>query len=283
MSINKAKWTFAPFVLASSVTSFLHLIFVRFHANIFSIFFHSLSTAAFADGIFMAWGIRIICETVCNAVMHCLLFLQYGLHDESAILPYATLQSHNASSTRKFRFDFIVCSTPTILFALKNLARHSRSHWCFQFIASILHGLLKFLVLRVEEIDPSQFSCLFQMKFFHSTTFASPSAWRAFPFSPRVLAINNLAWVSAAFSWISPKTTYIRSVQSCFTASSWRERVSTSWERDVFLPPDAVLGALLTSSCPVLSWSGFGFGWFDWELLDCGTTCPSGRWATSAP
>ena len=24
-------------------------------------------------------------------------------------------------------------------------------------------------------------------------------------------------------------------------------------------------------------------GWFDWELLDCWTTCPSGRWSTSEP
>ena len=56
MSISEAKWTFAPFVLASSITSFLLLTFVRFHAEIFSNFSHSLSTAAFAAGIFLAWG-----------------------------------------------------------------------------------------------------------------------------------------------------------------------------------------------------------------------------------
>ena len=59
VSINGAKWTLAPFVLASSITSFLLLTFVRFHAEIFSNFSHSLSTAAFAWGIFIAWGIRI--------------------------------------------------------------------------------------------------------------------------------------------------------------------------------------------------------------------------------
>ena len=52
MSISEAKWTFAPFVLASSITSFLLLTFVRFYAEIFSNFSHSLSTAAFAAGIF---------------------------------------------------------------------------------------------------------------------------------------------------------------------------------------------------------------------------------------
>ena len=49
-SISEAKWTFMPLVLASSITSFLLLTFVRSHP---------LSTAAFAAGIFMAWGIGI--------------------------------------------------------------------------------------------------------------------------------------------------------------------------------------------------------------------------------
>ena len=56
MSISEAKWTFAPFVLASSITSFLLLTFVRSHAGIFFSFSHSFSTAAFAAWIFMAWG-----------------------------------------------------------------------------------------------------------------------------------------------------------------------------------------------------------------------------------
>ena len=59
MSISEAKWTAAPVVLASSITSFLLLTFVRFHAEIFSNFSHSLSTAAFAAEIFMAWSIGI--------------------------------------------------------------------------------------------------------------------------------------------------------------------------------------------------------------------------------
>ena len=77
------------------------------------------------------------------------------------------------------------------------------------------------------------------------------------------------------------------------TASSWKERVSISWERDVFLPSCSVLvlvptagcsvRSVLTTGCPVLSWSGFGTGWFDWKLLNCCTTCPSGRWASSEP
>ena len=59
MSISEAKWTVAPFVLASSITSFLLLTFVRFHAEFFSNFSHSLSVAAFAAVIFIAWDIGI--------------------------------------------------------------------------------------------------------------------------------------------------------------------------------------------------------------------------------
>ena len=58
MSINGAKWTFcARRPCFIDHLSFLLLTFVRFHAEIFSKFSHSLSTAAFAAGIFMAWGI----------------------------------------------------------------------------------------------------------------------------------------------------------------------------------------------------------------------------------
>ena len=44
---------------------------------------------------------------------------------------------------------------------------------------------LKFRILRVDEIDPSQFSCVFQMELFIQTTFASPSAWHSFPLFSR--------------------------------------------------------------------------------------------------
>ena len=40
-----------------------------------------------------------------------------------------------------------------ILIVLADLARHSGSHWCFQFPLNILNGFLEFLVLRVNEIN----------------------------------------------------------------------------------------------------------------------------------
>ena len=48
-----------------------------------------------------------------------------------------------------------------------------------------------------------------------------------------------------------------------------------------------VFGALLlegkTTGFSLLSWSGFGFGWLDWELFACRPTSPSGCRATSEP
>ena len=56
MSIKDAKRTVAPDVLASSITSFLLLTFVKFHAEIVSNFSLCLSTAAFAAGFLKAWA-----------------------------------------------------------------------------------------------------------------------------------------------------------------------------------------------------------------------------------
>ena len=37
------------------------------------------------------------------------------------------------------------------------------SHWCFQFLTRVLDGFFEFRILRVGEIDSSQFSCVVKM------------------------------------------------------------------------------------------------------------------------
>ena len=59
MSTNAAKWTFFLSPCASRITSFLLLTLSSCHAGTVSSFSRSLSTAAFAPGIFTAWGIGI--------------------------------------------------------------------------------------------------------------------------------------------------------------------------------------------------------------------------------
>ena len=58
MSIKVAKWTFLFSLCASGMTSFLLFTSSNCHAGTFSSFSQSLSTAAFASGIFIAWGTR---------------------------------------------------------------------------------------------------------------------------------------------------------------------------------------------------------------------------------
>ena len=67
MSINYATCTFTSLFLASSITSDLFLTFDRFHVEMFSSFHHSLSTASFAAGIFIARGIGINVCRLCSS------------------------------------------------------------------------------------------------------------------------------------------------------------------------------------------------------------------------
>ena len=64
-------------------------------------------------------------------------------------------------NTRKF---FFVGSTTPAIF--HNFTRHSRSHWCFQLLTRVLDGFFEFLIIRVDEIYLSQFSCVFKMELF---------------------------------------------------------------------------------------------------------------------
>ena len=60
MSINEAKWTFFSSLCTSRITSFFCSSFYpKSKAGVASSFFYSLSTAAFASGIFIACGIGI--------------------------------------------------------------------------------------------------------------------------------------------------------------------------------------------------------------------------------
>ena len=54
-----------------------------------------------------------------------------------------------------FDLNSLVCHGSPILTLLASLARHSGSHWYFQFLASILDGFFEFLVLKVNEINSS--------------------------------------------------------------------------------------------------------------------------------
>ena len=186
MSINEAKWTFTPFVLASSITSFLFLTFVRFHAGIFSYFSHSLSTAALRDFPWLeAW--EWICWPNWNAAMNCPLSCNvYGPHDSSVkIFSMRSLVDSMASRIHA-SIDLIslvlwrVSPCLLFLFVLQGTAGAMdvsiflRELFMVSF-NSLCSGSMKWIIAR-------NFLAWFVL---HVTTFASPSAWHSFPFWSR--------------------------------------------------------------------------------------------------
>ena len=187
--------------------------------NLFQ-FSHSLSTAAFAAGIFMACGMGINSCTKLSPLPAVWSSWWFGKDS-----PFRSLVD-SLSSKIHASFDLIslVYHQFTILTVLSYLARQSGSHWCFQFLASILDGLFEFLVLRVNEINVH-----YRVEGFRVTTYASPSAWHFFPISSRVLAMNYLAWMSAAFLSVSPRTTKNPS-------GGFSSRLNSTCEGVVFTP-----------------------------------------------
>ena len=174
MSIRYAKWTFSPFVLASSITSFLLLTYIKFHAEIFSIFSHSLSTAVFAAGIFMAWGIGINLWTKLSWCSELFPFpaiwSSWWVGNNS---PIRSLGDSLASTIHaSFVFNFVGCTTSTIL---HNFAGHSRNNWCFQYLTSIPVGFLEFLFPPGQWNRSLAISVLYPDGASHVINFASPS------------------------------------------------------------------------------------------------------------
>ena len=131
------QWCKMNFFPRSSITSDLFLTFARFHARIFSSFSHSSSTAAFAAGIFIAWGIGI---NLCAKLQWCsglLLFLaMWSSLTSGTILSMRSFFDSSASKTHAY-FDLwssiLPQVTPYLLFAF---TRHSVDCWNFHSVHS---------------------------------------------------------------------------------------------------------------------------------------------------
>ena len=114
------KMYFTSLFLASSITSDLFLTFARFHVEIFSSFLHSLSTAFFASGNFIAWGTGKICAPYCNDAVNYILFLQSGLREFLVqFLPHAASFLDSSASKIDVNLDlwlaFVLRVTPCLL------------------------------------------------------------------------------------------------------------------------------------------------------------------------
>ena len=134
LSTSDTKWTVAPDVLGSSITSFSLLTFIRFHAEIFSNFSHSLSTAAFAAGI--CFWLKHRNEFV-NQIEVLKWILTFSCNMVFVNWRFRVSHTHSGGfisfqNTRKFCFNFVGCTSPTIL--LHYFTGHSKSNWCFQLL-----------------------------------------------------------------------------------------------------------------------------------------------------
>ena len=169
MSISEAKWTFTIFVLASSITSFVLLTFVRFHAEIFSSFSHSLSTAAFAAGIFMAWGIVInsctmplvIKKKVCTKFLGCselspfpAIWSSWWFGKDSSIRILVDSLASKIHANLDLKSLVVPRVSPYLLFFLHVLQGTAGAIGVSNF-SSIPNVFFELLVLRVSEIDSS--------------------------------------------------------------------------------------------------------------------------------
>ena len=158
-SINDAKWTVPPDILASSITSDLFLAFVVSHAGIFSSFSHPLSTAAFAAGIFMAWSTRI---NLCTKLQCCsklsplpATWSSWWIGNDYPIRSLVDSLASRIHAYLDLKSLVLLRVSPCLFFLHACLARHGWSHWCFQFSSCILNGFLELLVLRVNETESS--------------------------------------------------------------------------------------------------------------------------------
>ena len=160
---------FSPLFLASSITSFLFLTFVSRHAGIFSNFSHSFCTAAFASGVFNAWGHG-------NKFAHWVLVTEliYSFRCSMILMiPVRSSFQSNSRGTRQLRqykHVLFCCSQYRSRFlavygVLQGIAAGIGTS---NFLRAFFHDVLELLILRINEEDTTQFSGIFELSFLDS-------------------------------------------------------------------------------------------------------------------
>ena len=145
------------------------------HAEMFSNFTHSLSTAAFAAGNVHSLRHKNKFEPNRNFAVNCPHFLQCGLHDDSVkILPYASLVDSLASK-KHANFDLkslVLPRVPPCLLFLHVLQCKAGANGVSKFLRTFLMVSLKyiphnFLALSSFDLSCDHFCLSFSLGFFH--------------------------------------------------------------------------------------------------------------------
>ena len=163
VSISVAKWTFflSLFVLREW-PSVLLLTFPMCQAWIFSIFAHSLSTAACASGIFIAWGIGI---NSCTTLQRARELIRFSAMWPSWFLRRVDSKRFLAdswASTGKHTWFSFVGEWLLKTLSCHHLARHSRFQRSFEFLSCVFDGFFV-LFVRIDELYPSHFSSIVEL------------------------------------------------------------------------------------------------------------------------
>ena len=108
------------------------------------------------------------CAQDCSGSLNSFLFLQYDLHD-------LMKSSFHSLSRRFIGFNDACVFCPAIIQNITNflvLSSGSAKHCCwhrnFLFSMRILHHILKLSIIRINQINTTQFHCIVDLRFFGS-------------------------------------------------------------------------------------------------------------------
>ena len=146
---------------ASRITLLLALDFSSCYAGDVSSFFHSLSTAAFASGIFIA-------SLVCQIVM-CHRVVSFARDEVFVLCRYRRFHSLSCGFMRLHRTtinrfweslesNFLLCNHFRDASVNHPVGRHSWCHGSFQFSPRIFESFFVILMIRINEVNASRFS-----------------------------------------------------------------------------------------------------------------------------
>ena len=150
MSISEAMFTFMPFVFASSITSDLFLTYCISRRNLLKFlpfFIHCCFCCGYLHG--SRHKNKFVNQIVCAAV-NCLLFLQYGPHDDLVRILVGALASKIHASFYLIFTVFATCPPHPYKSSLVLQGMAGA-----KFSSCIINDFLELHILRVNEIDTS--------------------------------------------------------------------------------------------------------------------------------
>ena len=189
------------------MTSFLLLIFSNCHAGNVSSFFHSLSTAAFASGIFIAWciGMNLCTKWWCNFEFSPFpaMCSSWILFVTDSILSHGfKCFSNTTGSCFCFRcfgvFFFLYNGFPDAALGERSFAWHRSCHCSLQLSPCIFNDVFVLFITRINRINSLKFLAYSSFGFSIAHSCLS-LLWAAFP---NLVQASGHKWSGRDVVWI---------------------------------------------------------------------------------